>query len=217
MKIIGLRINKVPLTKYLKATPSELDYNDELVEEFEFIYETNKGIYSRKFFLEHGMCYSGYCGSEWIHENSETTEFESREDVGPLHYVPKGNLNLEYFHTEYDGNEYFTFYEGTDSYYPSATLDIKFDMWIETKRAKAKKQVYIFAGPSAIGKSFIAGSSSLNVYETDSSNELMMTLDNDIVVLGNKYPYLTSDIQDYYDLKYKGLVELILVGFKKYE
>ena len=66
----------------------------------------------------------------------------------------------------------------------------------ESPRIKEHRPVYIFNGPSGLGKSYIASflSNLKNIYETDSSDTLPSTIDADIIVLGNKYHFSKDDI-----------------------
>jgi len=77
---------------------------------------------------------------------------------------------------------------------------------------KDKKLIYIFSGPPAIGKSFIANSTSLKVFETDAHCLTKLDVSYDIIVIGNKYDYSVQEITEYF---IEQNVEFILVGFKK--
>lgn len=59
-------------------------------------------------------------------------------------------------------------------------------------RVVDKMKVFVFKGPSAIGKSYLASKfvEGFKVYETDCSDELPSNMsDYDVVVLGNKYEF----------------------------
>lgn len=201
-RIKGLRINHINTSNYFE--PDE--FNDPIIEEFEFIYEEDGQLFSEKMVLQQGECYSGYCGAEWI-----ISQGKKINNIGTLHYVPKEPIEVESIKTDYDGNGAWIAYENDCHYYPSADLRIIFDAWIDTRRGKDKKQIYVFIGPSAIGKSFLAHHTDLKVFETDSNG--LIGLDNtyDVIVVGNRYP------MDLDTLKHVlSDVELIKVKFEEF-
>jgi len=207
-KIIkGLRINQVPMEKYISKDKYTSEYNDDIISEYEFLYLEDGKLYSECFALEEGECYSGYCGAEWIRVSNRVP----MQSLGTLHYIPKEKLEVDSMFTSRNGNHYFAIYENDCPYYPSACIEIKFDNWLDTKRGKDKKQIYIFSGPSAIGKSFIANSTSLKVFETDAHCLTELDASYDIIVIGNKYAYRVQEITEYFIGQN---VEFILVGFK---
>ena len=209
MYLVGLKINKVNASKYFEINEYNSDYNDEIINEYEFLYVKDNQKYSKKFAIEEGMCGSGYCGAEWLHESPE----ERINNFGTLHFIPNISINIDELKTDYGGNELFCIYENDDDYYPGATINIKFNNWTKTNREKDKKQIYVFSGPSAIGKSFIAHKTDLNVYETDIKPLLPENLNKyDIIVIGNKYCFEFSEIKSKLDLE---LVEIIQVEFKR--
>lgn len=72
---------------------------------------------------------------------------------------------------------------------------VDFDKLRSTQRGFDKVPMWIFRGASGLGKSFLAHNlNNLKIYETDSSPTLPDIIADDIVVLGNKYPYTTDDI-----------------------
>jgi hypothetical protein len=185
MKIIkGLRINRVPIEKHFTKDESTLRHNQLIIPEYEFIYLEDDVLYTQTFVLEYGMCGSGYCVAEWIHKSTP----ERIREVGTLHYIPKEECSIKSFDTDCDGNKFFTLHENNDDYYPAANIEIHFDAWIATGREKDKRQVYVFYGDSAVGKSYIAHHTDLKVYETDAHKDLEgLDYSYDIVVVGNKY------------------------------
>jgi hypothetical protein len=160
--------------------------------------EDNKKLFSFTARNIYGDCMSGYTSATW----GEFTNIESVDHVGTLHYVPKDkNLKVKYINdTESDDVELRTLdgesvincsVNGGDGYYPCGNCSLNYDFFNETERAVEIRPVYLFSGPSKIGKSFIAShlDGKLDVYETDVDN----TIPNDIakyhvIVIGNKYP-----------------------------
>ena len=83
-------------------------------------------------------------------------------------------------------------YCGNDDYYPSGWYTFNESFFTVSPRAVDRMKVFVFKGPSAIGKSYLASKfvEGFKVYETDSSNELPTDMsDYDVVVLGNKYEF----------------------------
>lgn len=93
--------------------------------------------------------------------------------------------------------------DGGDGYYPCGWAWITQDFFDKTPRAIEDRPVYVFEGPSAIGKSFLSGhlcgsgpahtasNDHLTVYETDSSKKLPKTralASFHVIVIGNKWP-----------------------------
>jgi len=204
-KVVGLRVLK-KASKDLVEEYNE-QYNDTIIDVYEFLLMKNGKKYIQSIYLEEGMCYSGYCGSEWLHY-SDPKEIE---DFGTIHYIPKGNLEFYDIVTDYSGNEFFTAYESNCQYYPSANLVINFENWEETGRQKLKRQIYVFIGASTLGKSFIAHSTSLKVFETDTEQLFGLDESYDIIVAGNKHRITLEDIKNILPD-----VELIKVKFEEF-
>jgi hypothetical protein len=98
--------------------------------------------------------------------------------------------------------------DGGDHYYPCGSAWITEDFFDKTPRAIEDRPVYVFEGPSAIGKSFLSShlrgpepanvrvalttfNDDLTVYETDTSKKLpkACTLASfHVIVIGNKWP-----------------------------
>lgn len=83
-------------------------------------------------------------------------------------------------------------YCGNDDYYPSGWYTFNESLFTVSPRAVDRMKVFVFKGPSAIGKSYLASKfvEGFKVYETDGSDELPSDMsDYDVVVLGNKYEF----------------------------
>lgn len=88
---------------------------------------------------------------------------------------------------------------------------VNMELFKETIRAKNLRPVWIFKGKSNSGKSFLASKlNDLEVYETDSNDNLPTSITASIVVLGNKYNYSIDDIKS----KLFGEVEVQIVEFQ---
>ena len=72
---------------------------------------------------------------------------------------------------------------------------VNFDKLRSTHRGFDKVPLWIFRGASGLGKSFLAHNlHNFRIFETDSTPILPDIITDDIVVLGNKYPYTIEDI-----------------------
>lgn len=72
--------------------------------------------------------------------------------------------------------------------------NIKMSNFNRITRKKAYRSVYIFSSMNDSSKLFLASKSTLNVYDTDSSNKLPLIIYADIVILGNKYKYTIDEV-----------------------
>ena len=104
-------------------------------------------------------------------------------------WMPKEVLNVEDIEIGQESYNSDVFSYDLDGY----TLNI--EKFKKTPRHKEKRPVWIFVGPSNIGKSFIASRCELISYETDMCAELPEELVADIIVLGNKYKFDIEDIK----------------------
>lgn len=136
-------------------------------------------------------CPSGYCNCEYGEAKLVKTP-----DSGSLSHITTGVIYYQDFPT-YCCPWFEYSYDGGNIYYPEGYVKINFEMFTPTNRIMNTRPVWIFQGPSNIGKSFLAHKLiDLRIYETDSANELPITLTSDIIVLGQKYPYSLDDIKN---------------------
>lgn len=85
------------------------------------------------------------------------------------------------------------------------------ELFKSTIRTKEKRPVWIFRGKSNSGKSFIASKlNELEVYETDSNENLPNKITASIIVIGNKYHFSISEIKK----RIVGKATIQLVDFK---
>ncbi len=197
-----------------------IDYNDREEENYQNIKWIFYGINSSDkqkvqitIWETEGDCYSGYCGASW--GNIEIVDIN---DFGGYTHKPIKEINIpddlgettNSWDEKVIENEIFEVdYDGGDGYYPSGYVKVNEDLFIETARAKDKRPVWIFRGDSNSGKSYISHLTDKEVYETDSNEELPSVIVEDIVVVGNKYDFKTSDIIG----RLFGDVEVIFVDF----
>jgi hypothetical protein len=209
-RLIGLRVNKITNKGNYDFDP---EYNSDIITEYEFITKENGVFYSYKLAIENGLCYSGYTTAQWLH--SKKSELYER---GSIHYAPK-DKNLKFDIQRVEG--YFKIYDNYDSYYPTAEIDINFENWIDTKRSKIKKPLYVFTGDSGLGKSFIANHTDLKVFETDGVLSVYMEApefykEYDIIVMGNKNGETLDDLVSYLESdKITEEIEIISVNFNE--
>lgn len=203
--IIGIRIEKYIGT----VTEGHNCDFEEVPEELErvIIFLTKGGRkYKLTLYTEYGQCYSGWTTASFGHGDLvEVQNFECGFTHVPKEYAEVDNL---------DNNKYFSWdSDGGDEYYPSGGHNINMDYFVATGRQAEKPVVFIFTGPSAIGKSFIASKiKELQVYETDSSDTLNIPKTTGIVVLGGKYNYTIENVKEQFA---NLLVEFRLVNFSK--
>lgn len=175
--------------------------------------------YEVALWTEYGDCPSGWCSASWGH--CEVRRVDSF--IGSTH-KPIKELSFEIETTECDFDDTIcnaendVFYVddyGDDPWYPNGDVRITEELFTETNRVMDKRPVWIFKGDSGLGKSYIAGiiansGRAKTVYETDAHEELD-TIEEDIVVVGNKYDHSLEEIKS----KIKGEHEIIYVDFSK--
>lgn len=141
----------------------------------------------------------GQCGSGWTTASYGHFEF-SRVDnfTNPMTYQCEPTL-VDVDKTEdsitiktNDNTIASAEYDGGDSYYPSGWYSFNESFFNVSPRAVSRMKVFLFKGPSGIGKSYIASQfkDTFKVYEIDSSKDLPEDLATyDVVVLGNKHEF----------------------------
>lgn len=145
-----------------------------------------------------GQCCSGWCTATFADiKIDNVNRFPSFSFIPTKHLeitldINKGSEEINCKCEAFSFSEF-----GGDGYYPSGYYSINYDVFKTTPRYSDKRVVYVFQGPSGIGKSFITGKldNSVTVFETDSCNELPSVIYEDIVVLGNKHGYSLDDIK----------------------
>lgn len=207
--VVGLRVEKY-IGQNVKGFNCNFEYYDEEMERYH-IYLRNESneLYRVSLEEEYGECGSGWCAASWgvmdVEKLEKNEPFTHRVnpkksplyiegDLGPNEY---GHLRLLSGHggNEIFESDVFTYYENDgDVYYPCGSVSVNMDYFIPLKRAMEKRPVYIFRGNSGLGKSTIASTSSLTVFETDSVEELPDTISADIVVIGHKKEFDESEI-----------------------
>ena len=175
--------------------------------------------YEVALWTEYGDCPSGWCSASWGH--CEVRRVDSF--IGSTH-KPVKELSFEIETTECgfedtiynaENDVFYVDGYGDDRWYPNGDVGITEELFTETNRMMDKRPVWIFKGDSGLGKSYIAGiiansGRAKTVYETDAHEELD-TIEEDIVVVGNKYDHSLEEIKS----KIKGEHEIIYVDFSK--
>lgn len=210
MKIIGLRIEKY-IDKEVSGDNCDFDYNDA-----EFEKHIICGVLSDNRKVEIELSRSeGECGSRWTTASWGYIKVTEVKKFNGYTFIPKEALSIEDIEPNFDGdisnNVFSVYYDGGDDYYPSGGYIVNMELFKETVRAKNLRPVWIFKGKSNSGKSFLASKlHDLEVYETDSNEELPTYITASIVVLGNKYNHSIEDIK----AKLFGEVEVQIVEFQ---
>lgn len=212
-KVKSLRIEKT-----MTFNDRDEDYEDNKIYILNCISEFGKK-YEIRLWTIYGDCYSGWCAASWGYGNVKKVE----SFIGMTHKPIKDlefELNIDRDINEMDlpdmENSIFGIeYDGGDYYYSSGYVQVDEKLFEKINRNKDKRPVWIFKGDSALGKSYIAGivansDRMKTVYETD-AHENLDDINEDIVVIGNKYSYSIEQIENHI----QGEHETILVEFSK--
>lgn len=141
-----------------------------------------------------GECGSGWTTASWGHYSFDKVDKFTNPPT--YHCQP---TQVDIIQTEdnivinADDNEIASAqYDGGDSYYPCGGYSFNESFFNVSPRAVSRMKVFLFKGPSGIGKSYLASQfkDNFKVYETDSNKDLPKDLPTyDVVVLGNKYEF----------------------------
>lgn len=198
MKILGLRIEKfMDVAEY--DTPNIFENTRYYI----YARGEHNEIYEIKLYENFEMCYSGWITASWGNvEYSIINKFPSFTHK-PIddYFIPDLLDQLKNNPHEIRNPIFAVSHDGGDKYYPSGYVSVELDLFEESIRHKDKRPVWIFYGESNLGKSFLASKiekseDHLMVYETDVCDELPDILTEDIIVVGNKYPFTQQDIVD---------------------
>lgn len=210
MKIIGLRIEKY-IDKEVSGHNCCFEYNDA-----EFEKHIICGVLSDNRKVEIELSYSeGECGSGWTTASWGHIEVTEVKRFNGYTHIPKEPIEIDDYLPSFENdtdNKVFSFSKvGRDYYYPCGGYNVNMELFKETVRAKNLRPVWVFKGKSNSGKSFLASKiNDLEVYETDSNENLPTSITASIVVLGNKYNHSIKDIKT----KLFGEVEVQIVEFQ---
>ena len=208
----NLLVKSLRVEKTLTYNDRDDDYEDNQI----YILNCKDGCnkkYEIILWTEYGDCYSGWCAASWGHGSIKEVECF----CGMTH---KANKELKISVKSSNGelldqdNDVFGLCENNDAYYPDGYAQVEMSLFEEVNRNKEKRPVWIFKGNSCLGKSYlaaiIANSGYMKeVYETD-AHEKLDKIHEDIIVLGNKYPYSVEEVEKYI----MGEHETIIVDFK---
>jgi hypothetical protein len=178
-----------------------------------------------------GSCGSGYCSASWGDCTVKAANWNYHNQR--FHFLPIHPIPVELIQFEEDcylitgiGNLAWSNGTGGDGYYPTGSTFIADEinslfLPVAPERLLDKPNVYLFTGPSGIGKSYLAeqlgkqlGLKYFSVFETDEYNFdgidhfmdslasadtsgdlefLYHMLSADMIVIGNKYKDVTPD------------------------
>ena len=113
----------------------------------------------------------------------------------------------------YDGALIFSVsYDGGDGWYPNGGSRVNMDLFKPNIRWTGKRLVWLFYGPSGLGKSTLgAAINGHNVLEIDQLNRLPDAILADVVIIGNRGKFTIDDILP----RLYGDPMVIKVGFEK--
>ena len=195
MKIIGLRIEKY-IDKEVSGHNCDFEYKDA-----EFEKHIICGVLSDNRKVEIEMSVSeGECGSGWSTASWGNIKVSEVKKFNGYTHIPKETLNVEDVEPNFEGNisnDVFSIDEdGGCNYYPSGGYNVNMELFKETIRAKNLRPVWIFKGKSNSGKSFLSSKlQEVEIYETDSNEELPKVITASVIVLGNKFNFKIEDIE----------------------
>lgn len=114
-------------------------------------------------------------------------------------------------------NNLFSFVPFDDPWYPEGWVSVNLDLFEEVYRSPKKRPVWIFYGPSGLGKTTIGSFiENKKIFETDSVNDLPDIITEDIIIIGNRSKKDPDDMINNIKERLFGEPEIILVGFSKY-
>lgn len=175
--------------------------------------------YEIRLWTIYGDCYSGWCGASWGFGKIKMVESfvgMTHKPIKELEFELDINTNTNEIDLNDMDNDIFGIeYDGGDGYYPGGYAKVDEKLFEEINRNKENRPVWIFKGNSALGKSYLAGiiansGRMKTVYETD-AHEKLDKIHEDIIVIGNKYPYSVEEVMEYIE----GDCEIILVDFSQ--
>lgn len=196
MKIIGLRIEKY-IDKGISGHNCDFEYADEEFEKHILcaVLSNDKKV-EITLSRSEGECMSGWTSASW-----GDIEIKEVQKFNGYNYLPKKTIEIDDISPEWSGdelsNELFSFsQDGGCNYYPSGDYNVNMELFEETVRTKKKRPVWLFKGKSNSGKSFLSSKlQEMEVYETDSNEELPKVITASIIVLGNKFNFKIEDIE----------------------
>ena len=161
----------------------------------------------------------GICGSGWTTATWGSLKVKKVKRFEGYNLIPKNPLlYIDFNPTDYysdETNELFTVnHTFGDPYYPSGWYSINMDILEKSSRYKSKRPVFVFQGPSAIGKTTLASkfNDTVRIFETDGYDKLPNKIIADVIVLGNKHNYTKQDLLNRVD---QSRVQLVFCGFKE--
>lgn len=139
----------------------------------------------------------GECSSGWTVASYATLDISNVNKFPPFSHVPINRaitISIDPDEDDIDCEAFSFSAEGSNEYYPCGSYTIK-DVFNTTPRHHSNRIVYVFYGPSGVGKSYIADHlSELSVYDTDCNEALPDVIYTDVVVVGNKYKHSIDDV-----------------------
>lgn len=210
LQLIGATTRQKLITK-CSGCNLDFEYSQILEEVPVLVFKSEeKQYFTITLWEDEGECCSGWTTASW-------GNYSIKEEKVPFDEVPIGEypkitiLTTDWEHfgldqsdsekDEYDEdiyrNDIFTVSKcGGDDYYPSGWVGVN-AKFKKLARHMDKQPVWIFTGPSAVGKSSLAHETNREVYETDSNPRLPDDLNNyEIIVVGGKYKFSIDDIKN---------------------
>jgi len=217
---MNLKVKYMRIEKKLTYNDREDNYDDNVLYILNCVehgkYEGSK--YEITLWTEYGDCYSGWCAASFGHGYiKKVSSFAgvTHVPISDLYFDLDILIDLgEKEINDVENNIFSLDSNGGDYYYPGGSATVNMELFKEINRNKEKRPVWVFIGDSVAGKSYLStiianGDYHKSVYETD-AHENIDQISDDIIVIGNKYPYTLEDIKSHII----GEHEVILVDFK---
>lgn len=145
----------------------------------------------------------GVCTSGWTQATWGNMEVRKVKTFQPFTHIPNNQMrwsNIDQFSFDENGHCGCSLFsvsiDGGYEHYPEGGYRVNMELFEETSRVKDKRPVWIFKGPSAVGKSYLANHlQDIIVYETDSKCYLPNTITASVIVLGNKHSFTVKEVK----------------------
>ena len=202
LRIVGMNIIKF-VGEGVEGHNCDFEFFPE-IQEKHILYGIGK--YDTKYSIELNQA-EGICGSGWTTDSHAWFKIREVQSFPGFSFRPKeGLISIEIDPKNPEDGDYGIFdisFDGGDIYYPCGGYHVRMDNFTPIRGLEGpeniKRKVYIFKGPSTIGKTFLAANlldANLSVFETDSEEALPEEILEDIIVLGNKHNYSLEEVKE---------------------
>ncbi len=201
LRVVGMKKHHY-IGEVIEGHNCYFTYKEEPMTEYIICLSGEEARYELSLSESFGECPSGWTTASFGH--ADLRKLSEGEPFGGITHVPKKDLDsqIEYpleskkyecIFFEYDS-------DGGERYYPVGSVCVNEESFEETGRGFPQVPVWIFYGPSNLGKSYIAHLvEDKIVFESDAYDTLPEKIAADIVVIGNKHGYTLEDVSSRID------------------